>query len=157
MTDPTPRPAPDALREARLSQPSPRIRVGEEEDEVVAYGYIHVERMSDKHIWANLGGVSFDFAVVKGKLVWTAQEADGWAGIERDLTGQAHYQQSAVRAAAYAEAARVVEAQRREHAHWCTEQHGQIDSCACTADVFNLGIDAALAALARTAKQGEQR
>lgn len=61
------------------------IRVGREEDEIVAHGHIHVERMSDRHIWANLGGVSFDFSVRGKKLVWAVQLADGWSGIEREL------------------------------------------------------------------------
>lgn len=69
----------------RTSSASDGIRVGREEDEIVAYGHIHVERMSDRHIWANLGGVSFDFCVVKGKLVWRTQLPDGWDGIEREL------------------------------------------------------------------------
>jgi len=71
-----------ALLHLAAAREGEAVRIGEEEDEIVTHGVIHLERMSDRHIWANLGGVSFDFVAVKGKLVWRVQGME-WADLPR--------------------------------------------------------------------------
>lgn len=71
--------------------PTTDYRVGEEDDEIV-FGDFHMERMSDKHIWFSVGGVSFDLHAisVKGrvKLVWHTQVPAGWSGIAAEFAQQ---------------------------------------------------------------------
>jgi len=54
--------------------------VGAPEDEIVGYGHVHVERMNDGHIWANLCGIAFDFYAKRGKIRWVPQATE-WDAI----------------------------------------------------------------------------
>jgi hypothetical protein len=61
-----------------------------EDDEIVATGRFHMERMSDSAIWFSIEGATFMLAATKGKLVWNPQDTE-WPGVEapppeRDMT-----------------------------------------------------------------------
>ena len=43
------------------------------DDEIVANGYFHMERMNDNHIWFNIGGFTFDLTAIGDMLKWTNQ------------------------------------------------------------------------------------
>jgi len=57
----------------RASDPVDRIVRHDPDDEFVAHGHIHVERMGDHHIWMNLAGVAMDLSAPE-PIHWSTQE-----------------------------------------------------------------------------------
>lgn len=48
------------------------------DDEIVANGEFHMERMSDSGIWFSINGVSFNLGSTRGKLTWYPGDSEAW-------------------------------------------------------------------------------
>ncbi len=55
-------------------------------DDEISFGPLHMERMSDEHIWFRIGDATFDLYAVGGKLAWVPQNTrDSWQRAEEQL------------------------------------------------------------------------